>query len=330
MRYKITVIKGDGIGPEVVNSALEVISVLPVAFEFNFAEAGFSAYKKHGTSLPDETIKKIEKSDAVFFGAVTTPPKIKDFKSAIVSLRKYFDLYANLRPIKGIKNPRIDFVVIRENTEGLYTGAEYERDDAVVSERVISREGSYRILRFAFEYAKQNKRKKLTAVHKANVIRKADGMFLEIAKELAEDFPEVEFEDRLVDSCAYQIVRRPEDFDVIVTANMFGDILSDLAGAVVEGLGVLPSANIGENIGVFEPVHGSAPKHKGKDKVNPTAAILAFAMLLDFLKEENYADILRNSVYSVINSGYTTYDLGGSLSCSEFSKKVKNCLRKNL
>ncbi len=330
MGYKITVIKGDGIGPEVVEAALEVVSVLPLDFEFDFAEAGFSAYQKYGKSLPDETIEKIRGSDAVFFGAVTTPPKIKGFKSAIVTLRKTFDLYANLRPIKGIRNPKIDFVVIRENTEGLYTGAEYKRDEAVVSERVISRKGCERILRFAFEYARENKRKKLTVVHKANVIRKADGMFLEIAKKLAADYPEVEFEDRLVDSCAYQIVRRPEDFDVIVTTNMFGDILSDLAGAVVEGLGVLPSGNIGEDLGVFEPVHGSAPKYKGKDKVNPTAAILAFAMLLDFLKEGEYAAALRESVYSLINSGFTTYDLGGSLSCSGFARKLKNYLKANL
>lgn len=325
--YKITVIPGDGIGPEVVKIALEVASVLPLDFEYSFQEAGFSAYEKYGTSLPESTIESIASSEAVFFGAVTTPPNIPGYKSPIVQLRKIFDLFANVRPIKGIFKEDIDFVVIRENTEGLYVGQEREFKDGVVSERVITKKGSERIIRFAFEFCRKNKRRKLTLVHKANVIRLADGMFLQTGQRIAKEYPEIEFEDQLVDSCAYQIVKKPQNFDVIVTTNMFGDILSDLAAGVVEGLGVLPSGNIGEKLALFEPVHGSAPKYAGKDKANPTAAILAFAMLLEFLGENNYAQVLRDSVFEVIRSGSSTYDLGGSLSSSAFGRRVRNELK---
>jgi isopropylmalate/isohomocitrate dehydrogenase-like protein len=325
--YKITTIGGDGIGPEVLNSAIRLLESIPnIHFEFLEAEAGFSAYEKHGTPLPDNTISTIENTDAVLFGAVTTPPNIDGYFSPIVRMRKHFGLYANVRPCFSIPHPsskeNIDIVIIRENTEDLYAGEEELIEGGAVTKRIITREASEKIIRYGFEYARKFGRKKITLVHKSNVMRLTDGLFLEIGYEVAKDFPDIEMEDALVDSCAMRLVKEPEKFDMIVTTNMFGDILSDLCAAHVGGLGVVASANVGSKYGLFEPVHGSAPKYTGQNKVNPSAMLFATSMMLNYLGENELGSKLRQSVIDVIESDQTTYDLGGDLSMSEFTDLV--------
>ena len=324
--YKICLIGGDGIGPEVVREAVKLLQSTGIQFEYTEAEAGFTAYENSGTPLPDRTIEMCQNSDAILFGAVTSPPNIANYFSPIVRLRKLLNLYANVRPMISlpVKDMRqdIDFVIVRENTEGLYAGRERVTEEGAVAERVITKKASERIIRFAFELARTQKRKKVTVVHKANVLRITDGLFLKIAQDVSSEFSDIVFEDMLVDSCAMQLIKKPESFDVIVTTNMFGDILSDEAAALVGGLGVAASANIGDKIGLFEPVHGSAPKYAGKNHANPTATFFAAAMMLEFLGEANIAKSVRKAVRIVIQNGFSTKDLGGTLSTSEFTDKV--------
>jgi methanogen homoisocitrate dehydrogenase len=336
--YKITLIPGDGIGREVIPEAARVLEALPIEFDFLEEEAGFGAYEKYSTPLPEKTLQSAKSSDAVLFGAVTTPPGIKNYKSPIVNLRKSLDLYANVRPCHmlpsnsndtDLKN-NINFVTIRENTEGLYIGDEekvgIDGEKGVVSKRLLTQKGCERIIRFAFEYAKKNNRKKVTLVHKANVIRMADGMFLDIGRRISKEYPDILFNDGLVDSTAMKIICNPEDFDVLVTTNMFGDIISDLSGALVGGLGVMPSASIGNDLALFEPVHGSAPDIAGKGIANPTAAILSVCMMLEYLGEEEDARTVKSSLVSLLEKGYSTPDLGGDLSTVDFTNMLINQL----
>mgnify|MGYP001558613862 FL=1 len=317
---------GDGIGPEVTAQSIKLLEATGIGFGFMHAEIGFETYKKYGTPLPEKTIEICRKSDAILFGAITTPPNIKGYFSPIVRLRKTLDLYANVRPFKSLPIPDqkhgIDFIIVRENTEDLYVGQERLTKEGAIAERVITKKGCEKILKFAFELAKKQGRKKVTVVHKANILRITDGLFLDIAKKISQSYPEIIMEDMLVDSCAMQLIKKTEAFDVIVTTNMFGDILSDEAAGLTGGLGVAASGNMGNNQGLFEPVHGSAPKYARKNIANPTASFLSSAMMLEFLDENKMAKKIRESITKTMELGLTTKDLGGKLKSSEFTDKV--------
>lgn len=328
MTYKICLLPGDGIGPEVIDCAEQVLSALPLEFEFTRAEIGFNAYERLGTPLPDSTLEQIRISSATLLGAVTTPPNLAGYFSPVVRMRQSLDLYANLRPCHSIPHEsskeNIDMIIVRENTEGLYAGIERVEDDGnkAITERVITRKGSERIIRKAFDIARQTNRKSVHVVHKANVLRQTCGLFRTVAFEVAKEYPEINMIEMLVDTCAMELVRAPEQFEVIVTTNLFGDILSDEACMFVGGLGVAASGNIGTNASVFEPVHGSAPPLVGTGKANPIATFLATTMMLDHLNEKESAEGLRKAIESCIASKETTPDLGGNLRTSEVTKSV--------
>ncbi len=317
---------GDGIGPDVTNESIRLLQATGIGFDFIKAEIGFGAYKKCGTPLPEKTIDICKKSDAILFGAITTPPNIKKYFSPIVRLRRILDLYANVRPFKSLPIPGqkqgIDFVIVRENTEDLYVGQERLTKEGAIAERVITKKACEKIIKFAFELARKQNRDKVTVVHKANILRITDGLFLEIAKKIALNYSDIVMEDMLVDSCAMQLIRKTESFDVIVTTNMFGDILSDEAAGLTGGLGVAASGNMGNSQGLFEPVHGSAPKYAGKNVANPMASFLSSAMMLEFLGENKMAQKIRRSITKTIKLGLTTKDLGGKLKSSEFTNKI--------
>jgi homoisocitrate dehydrogenase len=328
MTNKICLLPGDGIGPEVIASVREVLEALPL--EWNFVECGigFGEYERSGSPLPDSTLEEIRQSDATLFGAVTTPPNIPNYFSPVVRMRQSLELYANLRPCRSIPHASsragIDIVIVRENTEGLYSGIERLEDDGnrAITERVITRKGSERIVRKAFELAKQTNRKSVHVVHKANVLRQTCGLFRTVALEIAKEYPEIKTHEMLVDTCAMELVRAPEQFEVIVTTNLFGDILSDEACMFVGGLGVASSGNIGLDAAVFEPVHGSAPTLVGTGQANPIATFLAAAMMLEHIKESEYASRLRTAIEGCIAEGQVTPDLGGTLTTSETTKAV--------
>jgi len=321
---------GDGIGPDVTIESIRLLQATGISFNFVQAEIGFEAYNKYGTPLPQKTIEICKKSDAILFGAITTPPNIKGYFSPIVHLRKNLDLYANVRPFKSLpipnQKPGIDFIIVRENTEDLYAGQERLTKEGAIAERVITKKGCEKIIKFAFELAKKQNRKKVTVVHKANILRITDGLFLDIAKKISQRYPQIIMEEMLVDSCAMQLIKKTEAFDVIVTTNMFGDILSDEAAGLTGGLGVAASGNMGNNQGLFEPVHGSAPKYAGRNIANPMASFLSSAMMLEFLGEDKMAQKIRRSIKKTIELGLTTKDLGGKLKSSEFTDKVINNL----
>ncbi|MBN1430192.1 MAG: isocitrate/isopropylmalate dehydrogenase family protein [Anaerolineae bacterium] len=316
MTYRVTLIPGDGTGPELVEATRRVLEATGVPFEWDVQEAGADVMDKYGTPLPEAVLDSIRKNRVGLKGPITTPVGT-GFRSVNVALRKALDLYTNLRPARHIKGVRshyenIDLVVVRENTEGMYVGIEH---DVIVGEaaeaiRIITRKGSERIVRFAFEYARENGRRKVTAVHKANILKTTCGLFLGVAREVAEQYPDIEFEDRIVDNMCMQLVQRPQEYDVIVTTNLFGDIVSDLCSGLVGGLGMAPGANIGDGIAVFEPVHGSAPKYAGKNKVNPTANILSGVLMLRYLGEKDAADRVQNAIAAVVAEGKNvTYDM---------------------
>ena len=328
MNYKICLLPGDGIGPEVIASAREVLTALPIQWDFIECGIGFEEYQRSGTPLPDFTIGQIRHADATLFGAVTTPPNIPNYFSPVVRMRQALELYANLRPCKSIPHSSsradIDMIIVRENTEGLYSGIERLEDDGnrAITERIITRKGSERIVRKAFDTARQTGRKTVHVVHKANVLRQTCGLFRTVAFEVAKEYPDVSMNEMLVDTCAMELVRAPEQFEVIVTTNLFGDILSDEACMFVGGLGVAASANIGTDAAVFEPVHGSAPPLVGTGKANPIATFLATAMMLDYLNETVSAERLRNSVEACIANNESTQDLGGDLTTVQVTEKV--------
>ena len=322
--YKIAVIPGDGIGLEVIDVAIKVLDNLDLDLTYTYAEAGDDCFLKHGTYLPDETLNIIKKSDACLFGAVG-----ESAADVIVKIRQELKMFANLRPVKSYPNTNslyhdIDFIIVRENSEGMYIAREEEYiDGGAVARRIITRKAEKRIIKYAFDYAQNNGKNKITAVHKANVLKKSDGIFKEIFYETACDYPDIECEDYFVDATAMYLITRPQNFDVIVTTNLFGDILSDEGAGLVGGLGLLPSANIGDECALFEPVHGSAPDIAGKGIANPTAMLLSAVMMLRYLGENIEAQRLDDAILkSLKDANCLTPDLGGVASTIEFSEDV--------
>jgi isopropylmalate/isohomocitrate dehydrogenase-like protein len=324
--YKIAVIPGPGIGGEVIPQTVRLLESTDLKFDFSYMEVGYEVFKKTGTPVPEDVLARISKTQACLFGATATPVGVAGYRSAIITLRRALGLFANVRPAKSYPNQKgmkdVDLVIVRENTEGLYSGMEFELPDSAYSIRVITRKATERIARFAFDLA-MKRRKKVTVVTKANVLRKSDGLFLEVARKVAEDYPDVEVEEAFVDVTAMRLILKPHIFDVIVTSNLFGDILSDEAAGLVGGLGLAPSANIGADYALFEPVHGSAPRLAGKGIANPMAAILASKMMLDYLGEDRWAERVENAVVSVLENGKVlTPDLGGSSSTKEVTDAI--------
>ncbi|MCS7121936.1 MAG: isocitrate/isopropylmalate family dehydrogenase [Archaeoglobaceae archaeon] len=319
---RIAVIPGDGIGKEVMNAAMILLENLNLPFKYEFYEAGDEALKKYGKALPDETLEACKKSDAVLFGAAG-----ETAADVIVKLRQELDVFANVRPIKSIKGvdslyKDLDVVIIRENTECLYKGIEFEIDGVAQTLRVITKKASERIARFAFEFARKEKRKKVTSLHKANVMKKTCGLFRDVCREVAKDYPEISFNEYYIDAACLYLVMDPYRFDVIVTTNMFGDIVSDLAAGLIGGLGLAPSANIGERYAIFEPVHGAAFDIAGKGIANPTAMILTACMMLKHFGFRDEASRIEKAVEDTIASGLKTRDLGGNLKTFEFTREV--------
>jgi isocitrate dehydrogenase (NAD+) len=335
MQRRVTFIPGDGIGPEVAEATRRVLEATVVKFQWDTVIIGSQAQEKFGTPLPDQALQSIRENKVALKGPVTTPIGT-GFRSVNVALRQTLDLYACLRPCKvypGIKTPfkSVDIVVVRENTEDLYAGIEFARDDSktrqlldlvldatgkelkkdsAVSLKVISQTASRRIVKFAFDYARQNGRKKVTAVHKANILKFSDGLFLDTAREIAKKYNDLEFNDMLVDATCMELVRKPQTFDVLVLPNLYGDIISDLCAGLVGGMGVAPGANIGDDVAIFEPTHGSAPRYAGQNKVNPMAMMLSGVMMLRHLGEKDSADRLEGAIAEVIAEGKNvTYDL---------------------
>ena len=335
MAHNVTLIPGDGIGPEVSEAARRVLEATGVAFMWDIAHAGAAMMEQYGTPLPEQVLKSIKKNKVALKAPVTTPVG-SGFRSVNVALRKELDLYACVRPCKiypGVPSlyKNVDLVIVRENTEDVYAGVEFEkgspeaaklikviadmkagqlRPDSGLSIKMISVTGSRRIVKYAFDYARKYGRKKVTATHKANIMKFSDGLFLAVAREVAKEYPEIEFNDVIIDNMAMQLVRRPEQFDVVVAPNLYGDILSDMCAGLVGGLGLAPGANIGTNMAVFEASHGSAPKYTGQNKVNPIAMMLSGVMMLHYLGEVKAADRLEGAIARVIAEGKNvTYDM---------------------
>jgi len=348
--HTITLIPGDGIGPEISEAMRRVVESTGVKIDWDVQEAGADAMEKYGTPLPEQVLDSIRKNKIAIKGPVTTPIG-SGFRSVNVALRKELDLYVNLRPcysLKGVKSryEDIDLVIVRENTEDLYAGIEFEEgskeakelidflkargakirfEDAGISIKPISITGSERIVRFAYEYARREGRKKVTAVHKANIMKHSDGLFLRVANEVGAKYPDIETEDRIVDNMCMQLVQKPELYDVLVCPNLYGDILSDLCSGLIGGLGMAPSANIGEEHAVFESVHGSAPKYAGQNKVNPSALILSSVLMLHHIGEREAADKVFTATRDVVAEGkHVTYDLGGTAGTSQMADAILN------
>ena len=334
-RHAVTLIPGDGVGPEICDATVRVLEATGVEFDWDVQQAGVRAIKEFGTPLPSHVLESIRKNRVALKGPITTPVG-SGFRSVNVALRQELDLYALVRPVKAYKGARnlrddLDFVIIRENTEDIYAGIEFEqgtpdakhlieeisgllqkkiRLDSGLSIKPISISGSERILQFAFDYARNNKRRKVTAVHKANIMKHTDGLFLSVARQVAEKNPDIEFEDRIVDNMCMQLVLRPKEYDILCCPNLYGDIISDLGAGMIGGLGLAPGANIGSNGAVFEATHGSAPKYEGKNKVNPMAVMLSGVLMLRHLDEHDAAVALETAIADVIALGKSvTYDL---------------------
>lgn len=327
-KYQIAVIPGDGIGKEVMEATISVLDELDVDFDYIYGIAGDECNEEHRTPLPQETIDIVRDSDACLFGAAG-----ETAADVIVKIRQEMKMFANLRPVKSYPNTKslfenVDFMIVRENTEGLYIAdQEEETEDGAIAKRVITREAEERIIDYAFQYAKDNNRTKVTAVHKANVLKKTDGLFKEIFYEVSEKYPDIDTEDFYVDATAMYLVTQPQEFQVVVTTNLFGDILSDEGAGLVGGLGLIPSANIGADGALFEPVHGSAPDIAGQQKANPIAMMLSAIMMLRYLGENDAADKFDAAILKVLSEGKTlTGDLGGSATTMEVAQAVKNAL----
>ena len=327
-KYQIAVVPGDGIGKEVMEAAIYILDSLDIDFDYVYGEAGDECLEKNGTALPDETLDIIRNADACLFGAAG-----ETAADVIVKIRQEMKMFANLRPVKAYPNTKslsdnIDFMIVRENTEGLYiAGEESFTDEGAVARRIITREAKERIIDYAFKYARENGKSKVTGVHKANVLKKSDGLFKEIFYEVAERYPDIATEDFYVDATAMYLITQSENFEVIVTTNLFGDILSDEGAGLVGGLGLIPSANIGEDGALFEPVHGSAPDIAGQNKANPIAMMLSAVMMLRYLGENEAADRFDAAILKVLNdANILTGDLGGSATTMELAEEVKNNL----
>ncbi|MBS7634991.1 isocitrate/isopropylmalate dehydrogenase family protein [Candidatus Bathyarchaeota archaeon] len=321
--YRIAVLPGDGIGPEVVDVAVKVLDVVQrvtkgLNLSFFYGEAGYNCIEKYGTNLPQKTIDLLRETHACLKGPMTTPEEPDAPPSVAVTIRKIFNLYANIRPCKSLPNvwaikPNIDLVIVRENTEGLYSGKEFEvSSDKGIALRIITSEASERIARFALKLA-EKRRKYVTCVHKRNILRVTDGIFRDAVFRAAREFPSVHVDEDHIDAMAMRLIKEPEKFDVIVTTNLFGDILSDEAAQITGGIGLAAGANIGDNYGMFEPVHGSAPKHAGKNRANPIATVLSAKMMMEYLGENEAAKLIEEAVMEVLSEGKArTYDLGGN------------------
>ncbi len=345
-KYKIAWLPGDGVGNDVMEAARMVLDALSLDAEYIDGEVGWTCWERYGDALPPATVELLKVTDCCLFGAITSKPGVKGYKSPIVRARQMFDLYANVRPCKAYPgNPLnyrddIDLVVFRENTEGLYSGMDFhpplipeimaipgfegrDPENTAASIRVFTRKSCSRIVRAAFEYARKHGRRSVTSVAKANVVRATCGMFLEEAEKVAEDYPDIEYWNANVDAMTMWLIKNPDDYDVLVTTNMFGDIISDEAAQLVGGLGFACSANMGDDYALFEPTHGSAPKYAGQYKVNPTAMLLSTKMMLDWLGEEALAASLEDAIATVIREGRVrTYDLGGSNTTLEVAGEV--------
>ena len=323
-KYQIAVVPGDGIGQEVMKATIDVLDSLDIDFEYVYGEAGDECLEKNGTALPDETLDIIRQSDACLFGAAG-----ETAADVIVKIRQEMKMFANLRPVKAYPHTNslsdeIDFMIVRENTEGMYIADEEKyTDEGAIARRIITREAERRIIDYAFKYAVENNKSKVTAVHKANVLKKTDGLFKEIFYEVAEDYPDITTEDFYVDATAMYLITQPESFEVIVTTNLFGDILSDEGAGLVGGLGLIPSANIGLDGALFEPVHGSAPDIAGKGIANPIAMMLSAVMMLRYLGENDAADKFDAAILKLLNDANTlTGDLGGNASTMDVAGEV--------
>jgi isocitrate dehydrogenase (NAD+) len=329
MAHRVTMIPGDGIGPELAEATRRVLEATGVGFEWEYQEAGEAMIAEHGTPLPEAVLDSIRRNKVALKGPITTPVG-GGFRSANVTLRQALGLYANVRPARSMKGldtryEDVDLVIVRENTEDLYIGVEHMvGPDAAESIKIITRAASERIARYAFEYALANDRRKVTAVHKANIMKLSDGLFLESCRTVAADYDgRIEFEDRIVDNMCMQLVQKPDLYDVMVLPNLYGDIVSDLCAGLVGGLGVAPGANIGTEAAVFEPVHGSAPKYAGLNKANPTALMLSGVLMLRHLGEQAAAVRVETAIREVIADGRrTTYDLGGEAGTSQFADAI--------
>ncbi|WP_407424499.1 isocitrate/isopropylmalate family dehydrogenase [Methanobrevibacter sp.] len=328
-KYKIAIIPGDGIGSEVMEATISVLNELDIDFDYTYGEAGDACLEKTGSALPQETIDIVRNADACLFGAAG-----ETAADVIVKLRQEMKMFANLRPVKSYPNTNslsenIDFMIVRENTEGLYIADKEEfTDDGAIAKRVITREAEARIIDYAFQYAKENGKSKVTGVHKANVLKKSDGLFKEIFYEVGAKYPDIEKEDFYVDATAMYLITQPENFEVIVTTNLFGDILSDEGAGLVGGLGLIPSANIGNDGALFEPVHGSAPDIAGKGIANPIAMMLSAVMMLRYLGENESADKLDSAILKVLTEAKVlTGDLGGSATTMEVAEEIKNLIK---
>ncbi|MCU1205296.1 isocitrate dehydrogenase [Stenotrophomonas maltophilia] len=334
MTQKITVIRGDGIGPEIMDATLFVLDQLKTGLGYEDADAGLVALEKHGDLMPAVTLESIARNKVALKSPLTTPVG-GGFTSINVSLRRHFDLYANVRPAHTFPNTKsrfdnVDLITVRENTEGAYLaeGQEVSADgETAFSGTRITRKGSERIVRYAFELAKSTGRKKVTAVHKANIIKSTSGLFLNVAREVAAQYPDIEFQEMIVDNCCMQLVMRPEQFDVIVTTNLFGDIISDLCAGLVGGLGLAPGANIGKDAAIFEAVHGTAPDIAGQGKANPCALLLAAAQMLDHIGQPENAERLRKAIVATMEAKDSlTGDLGGTGTTMSFAQAIASRL----
>ncbi len=333
MKHTITLVPGDGIGPEIVAATVRVIEATGVDIEWETQILGAQALEKYGSTLPDVAIDAMRRTKVALKGPIMTPVG-KGFTSVNVGLRRALDLYANVRPVKALPNvpcryPELDLVIVRENTEGLYSGLEHIVIPGVVeSLKIITEKASTRIAKYAFEYARDNGRKKVTAVHKANIMKLSDGLFLECFYNVAKEFPDIEADDKIVDNCCMQLVMRPEQFDVLVMENLYGDILSDLCAGLIGGLGLAPGANIGEQGAVFEAVHGSAPDIAGQGIANPTALMLSAIEMLRYIGERDAADQFETALFGVFSDGTTiTRDLGGTAKTKEFARAIEEKIR---
>ncbi|MFH1180217.1 MAG: isocitrate/isopropylmalate dehydrogenase family protein [Candidatus Bathyarchaeota archaeon] len=331
MKYNIALLPGDGIGPEVVDATVKVLEALEkkTDIEFNFKTymIGDAEKKRSGKALPQETIEGVKEADACLFACVG-----ETAKETILPLRQMYNLYANLRPAKAYPgvhaiNPKTDIMIVRENTEDLYKMIGHRMGKSAFNVRVITYEASERIVRYAFEWARANGKNKVTSVHKANVLDYTCGLYLEASRAVAKEYPDIQYNELIVDAAAMRLVMYPETFEVLVTTNMFGDILSDVTAGLVGGLGMAPSGNVGDDMCIFEPVHGSAPDIAGKGIANPSACILSAAMMLEWLKEEKAADMVENAVLKVLIDGKVkTPDLGGKNKTTEFADAVAKAL----
>jgi isocitrate dehydrogenase (NAD+) len=333
MTHRLTLIPGDGIGPEVTRAVLRVLEAAGFRAEWEEFSAGAAALEEHGTTLPETLLESIRKNKVALKGPITTPIG-EGFTSVNVGLRKALNLYANLRPVWNLPNvpsrfQNVDLVIVRENTEDLYAGLEHIVVPGVVeSLKIITEEASTKIARFAFAYARKHKRKRVTAVHKANIMKLSDGLFLECTRKVARDYPEVQYDERIVDAACMHLVMHPERLDVLVLPNLYGDIVSDLCAGLVGGLGVVPAANLGDGgVGVFEAVHGTAPDIAGQDKANPTALLLSAVLMLYHLDEDDRAQRIMQALWTALGDGSArTADLGGAATTTQFTDAIVRAL----